>query len=325
MVSGIFITVDCSATELQYLEISNFTESAVKDFKKSIEICRKIVQIELVKVAERDLDEIRSKSEQEQKKARFERISLDRTNEAICLNRVAQYLAKYNLKIADLSQRAVSEVNEALGFSSEKFYSRFGFPALSDGGLVSLAGEKFERFYLEIIYNPVGPCDPLDFGIRGISAYLLIKSGGVCPKERVPVAATGNGVVAGQSGAASIKEAMPGLAERPNAPGTDLAVSLKKQPVLISAGLRRGSPQPDSNQFITSRVRKLKLAGAVIVKSCVDKDGSISSATIQESGGDIDLDTSAIEYAKKLIYAPATADGVPIAGCFSFRIKTSFK
>ncbi|MCX7035813.1 MAG: TonB family protein [Proteobacteria bacterium] len=321
----LFASGGCAGTDLKNPGISELVDGVEKDFKKPYELCQKTVQSELVKIQERFLDSLRSKTEQDQKRARFERMSLNRAGAAICISRVFQYLDKYNLKINDLSQKANREVGEIFALSSEIFYSNSGYVPLG-GALPSVAfPEKYQSIYFDIIDKPPGVCDPIDLAIRGISVYLLNRSGGACDSEAARMEPAGKGGVPNKSAGPAATFVPDKSTAEITTPASDPAAIATRQPLIVSAGLRPGSPQPDSKKFITARVRKLKLSGAVIVKACVDKNGNFSSATIVESGGDIDLDTSAIKYARTLIYAPATIDGNPVEGCFQFRARTTFQ
>jgi protein TonB len=93
----------------------------------------------------------------------------------------------------------------------------------------------------------------------------------------------------------------------------------------VSAGLRKGAQQPDSEEYYPPSSKRLQEQGSAVVKSCLDDKAKLTDAAIQESSGFPKLDEAAVKYAKALRYAPATENGKPVAGCFSFRVRFQLK
>jgi len=94
---------------------------------------------------------------------------------------------------------------------------------------------------------------------------------------------------------------------------------------IVSAGLRKGASQPDSEEYYPPSSKRLSEQGNVVVKSCLDDKAKITEVTVQEASSFPKLDEAALKYARELRYAPATENGKPIAGCFSFRVKFQLK
>ncbi|MCX7036813.1 MAG: energy transducer TonB [Proteobacteria bacterium] len=94
---------------------------------------------------------------------------------------------------------------------------------------------------------------------------------------------------------------------------------------IVSAGLRKGASQPDSEEYYPPSSKRLSEQGNVVVKSCLDDKAKITEVTVQEASSFPKLDEAALKYAKALRYAPATENGKPIAGCFAFRVKFQLK
>jgi len=94
---------------------------------------------------------------------------------------------------------------------------------------------------------------------------------------------------------------------------------------IVSAGLRKGASQPDSEEYYPPSSKRLSEQGNVVVKSCLDDKAKITEVTVQEASSFPKLDEAALKYARALRYAPATENGKPIAGCFSFRVKFQLK
>jgi protein TonB len=94
---------------------------------------------------------------------------------------------------------------------------------------------------------------------------------------------------------------------------------------IVSAGLRKGATQPDSEEYYPPSSKRLGEQGVVIVNSCLDDKGKLSEATVQTSSNFPKLDEAAIKYAKALRYASATENGKAIAGCFAFRVRFQLK
>jgi len=94
---------------------------------------------------------------------------------------------------------------------------------------------------------------------------------------------------------------------------------------IVSAGLRKGASQPDSEEYYPPSSKRLSEQGNVVVRSCLDDKAKITEVTVQEASSFPKLDEAALKYARALRYAPATENGKPIAGCFSFRVKFQLK
>jgi TonB family protein len=173
-----------------------------------------------------------------------------------------------------------------------------------------------EAAYLDLVDKPLEDCEAVSFEVRGLNAFLLNRGG----------TSTSCGM---QQSLASQKtldaHASPSGAVVAATHSEPSSVEMAPKDVLVAPHVDPKQQQPNSQKFITARVMKQRIAGKVIVKACVGSFGELEVATIQESGGDIDLDSQAIEYAKALKYLPATRNGVPASGCFSYRVVTAFK
>lgn len=94
---------------------------------------------------------------------------------------------------------------------------------------------------------------------------------------------------------------------------------------IVTAGLRKGAAQPDSEEYYPPSSKRLGEQGNVVVKSCLDDKAKVTDVTVQESSNFAKLDEAATKYARALRYAAATENGKPIPGCFSFRVRFQLK
>lgn len=94
---------------------------------------------------------------------------------------------------------------------------------------------------------------------------------------------------------------------------------------IVSAGLRKGASQPDSEEYYPPSSKRLGEQGNVVVKSCLDDKAKITDVTVQESSNFPKLDEAATKYARALRYQAATENGKPVAGCFAFRVRFQLK
>jgi protein TonB len=85
-----------------------------------------------------------------------------------------------------------------------------------------------------------------------------------------------------------------------------------------------GKNFPATEDFYPSASARLGESGTAAVHVCTDPKGKLTEdPTIQESSGTSRLDEGALKLAKAASgrYKPASDDGVPVPGCFAFRVK----
>jgi TonB family protein len=285
------------ADDLERRQLATLVDGTERVLAVPYASCLKVVKAELGALAQASIENIRSKSEQDQRRDRLARLSMDRPASAICLRRVALYLGAYDLKIDDLSQTAIKELSGLLVLTGEQFYSPDRVRLLTRYGKTVVEAGAREAAYLDLVDKPLEDCEAVSFEVRGLNAFLLSRIGrpSVCD---VKVAAQ-NAVV----------------------PQPKVVTPV---PVRVAPKLNPNMAQPKWEKYFPKKLMKDQNEGAVIIKACIDKTGRFESGSVQEPSGYAELDAAGLKWAKDLYYISGTVDGVPADSCFSFRVRKSF-
>jgi TonB family protein len=79
---------------------------------------------------------------------------------------------------------------------------------------------------------------------------------------------------------------------------------------------------PNSEDYYPPDMRRLGIEGATVVQACVDEQGALvhGSPTVEQSSGNVRLDTGALNVARAGRYARSVQGTTPVPNCFRFRI-----
>jgi protein TonB len=100
--------------------------------------------------------------------------------------------------------------------------------------------------------------------------------------------------------------------------------------VAASSSSAKGEPAPtfisgplDTDQYYPMEARMAFTQGHVWTRVCVYSTGKVASVALSQSSGDAQLDKAALIIARQTRWAPAIADGKPVARCTPFRVDFS--
>jgi TonB family protein len=92
------------------------------------------------------------------------------------------------------------------------------------------------------------------------------------------------------------------------------------------APMHLGKDFPSSEAYYPKDLAAAGIEGVAIIHYCVSAQGRLSDTPqIEESSGNSRLDDAAVELAKAGSYVPTHANGQPLPGCDSFRVKFALK
>jgi TonB family protein len=78
---------------------------------------------------------------------------------------------------------------------------------------------------------------------------------------------------------------------------------------------------PAVTLYYPATSRRLGEEGAAVINVCVAANGLPDAPNLRMTSGSPRLDEAALSYAADAKYIPATENGIPTKGCFSFRVK----